>query len=55
MGRQEIESRIKFLETVLSQYRRLSELSNISFRTQEGTIDEMLDELKKLYEERDRN
>ena len=54
MGKQEIELRIKFLETLLTRYNQISEGSGISFRSQEETIDNLLDELKKLYEQRDK-
>lgn len=54
MGKTEIEMRIKFLETVLAQYTRISDKSNISFRSQSETIDKYLDELQKLYRERDK-
>ena len=53
MGKIEIEMRIKFLETILSQYNRISENSNISFWSQEETINKYLDELKELYKLRD--
>ena len=54
MGKIEIEMRIKFLETVLAQYTRISDMSNISFYSQSETIDNYLDELQKLYIERDK-
>lgn len=54
MGKIEIEMRIKFLETVLTQYTRISNKSNISFYSQSEIIDNYLDELQKLYEERDK-
>lgn len=54
MGKQEIEMRIKFLETLLARYNKISEGSGISFRSQEETIDNFLEELKKLYEQRDK-
>lgn len=44
--------RIKFLETLLRRYQRLSDLSGMSDRTQEETIDNILQELKKLYKKR---
>jgi hypothetical protein len=53
MGKLEIEMRIRFLETVLAQYNRISNNSNISFRSQSETIDNYLDELSKLYKLRD--
>lgn len=53
MGKLEIEMRIRFLETVLAQYNRISNNSNISFRSQSETIDNYLDELSKLYKQRD--
>ena len=53
MGKLEIEMRIRFLETVLAQYNRISNNSNISFRSQSETIDNYLDELSKLYKRRD--
>ena len=53
MGKLEIEMRIRFLETVVSQYNRISNNSNISFRIQSETIDKYLDELRKLYKLRD--
>ena len=52
MGKQEIELRIKFLETLLTRYNHISEGSGVSFRSQEETIDNFLEELKKLYEQR---
>ena len=54
MGKLEIEMRIRFLETVLAQYNRISNNSNISFRSQSETIDNYLDELSKLYKLRDK-
>ena len=54
MGKQEIEMRIKLLETLLARYNKISEGSGISFRSQEETIDNFLEELKKLYEQRDK-
>ena len=54
MGKIEIEMRIRFLETVLAQYTRISEKSNISFDSQSETIDSFLDELQRLYKERDK-
>ena len=53
MGKLEIEMRIRFLEAVLAQYNRISNNSNISFRSQSETIDNYLDELSKLYKQRD--
>ena len=53
MGKLEIEMRSRFLETVLAQYNRISNNSNISFRSQSETIDNYLDELSKLYKQRD--
>jgi uncharacterized coiled-coil protein SlyX len=53
MGKLEIEMRIRFLETVLAQYNRISNNSNISIRSQSETIDNYLDELSKLYKQRD--
>ena len=53
MGKAEIEMRIKFLETVLSQYVRISEKSNITFWSQDETIDKYLKELQELYKQRD--
>ena len=46
--------RIKFLETLLTRYNHISEGSGVSFRSQEETIDNFLEELKKLYEQRDK-
>lgn len=47
-----LEMRIKFLETLLNRYRELSERAGISFKSQEETIDKLLDELDKLYKQR---
>lgn len=47
-----LEMRIKFLETLLNRYRQISEESGMSFRTQEDTIDRLLDELQELYNQR---
>ena len=53
MGKLEIEMRIRFLETVLSQYNRISNNSNISFTSQSETIDKYLEELHELYKLRE--
>ena len=47
-----LEKRIEFLETLLTRYRQISDRSGISYRSQSDTIDEMLDELSKLYKQR---
>lgn len=47
-----LEMRIKFLETLLKRYIEISDNSNISFRSQEETIDRILEELDKLYKQR---
>ena len=44
--------RIKLLETLLKRYREMSEKSGISFRSQEETINRLLDELGRLYKQR---
>ncbi len=49
-----LEKRIEFLETMLTRYRQISDRSGISYRSQSDTIDEMLDELSKLYKQRKR-
>jgi uncharacterized coiled-coil protein SlyX len=54
MGKVEIEMRIKFLESILSQFTRISDLSNVCFESQSETIDKYLEELQKLYKERDK-
>lgn len=47
-----LEMQIKFKEELLRQYKRLSDLSGISNASQQATINKLLDELAKLYEER---
>lgn len=46
--------RIKFLETLLKRYNEISEKSGIIFRSQEETIDSLLNELEKLYKQREK-
>lgn len=47
-----LENRIKFLENILKTYNRLSEESNVSWRSREETENEILDRLSKLYKKR---
>ncbi len=47
-----LEMRIKYLETLLKRYNEISEKSGISFRSQEETIDRLLEELQELYKQR---
>ena len=49
-----LEMRIKFLETLLKRYIEISDNSNISVRSQEETIDRILEELDKLYKQREK-
>ena len=58
MGKEEFNKRREFIKLLLSQYKRLSDLSGVSDSLQEKTIDEGLDELNKLekeQEEQERN
>lgn len=47
-----LEREIKFKEELLRQYKRISDLSGISDRRQEKTINRLLDELSELYRKR---
>lgn len=49
-----LETRIRFLETLLKRYNEISEISGISFKSQEETIDKMLKELETLYKQRNK-
>lgn len=48
-----IEMRIKFIEALLKRYNEVSTRSGISLETQEETTNRFLDELNKLYKQRD--
>lgn len=47
-----LEMQIKFKEELLRQYKRISDLSGISDKSQEQTINRLLDELSELYKQR---
>lgn len=47
-----LEMQIKFKEELLRQYKRISHLSGISDKSQEQTINRLLDELSELYKQR---
>lgn len=47
-----LEMQIKFKEELLRQYKRISDLSGISDKSQEQTIDRLLEELSELYKQR---
>lgn len=47
-----LEMEIKFKEELLRQYKRISDLSGMSDRTQEETINRLLDDLSELYKRR---
>lgn len=47
-----LENRIKFKEQILKEYIRLSKNAHANGSTFEATIDELLDELQKLYKQR---
>lgn len=47
-----LEKQIKYLETLLKQYTRISDASGVSDRRREETINEMLDRLSELYKKR---
>ncbi|MBO4906212.1 MAG: hypothetical protein J5486_04135 [Bacteroidaceae bacterium] len=47
-----LEMQIKFREQILREYLRLSELSKANKRQVEQKVDELLDELQKLYKQR---
>lgn len=47
-----LEMQIKFKEELLRQYKRISDLSGISDKSQEQTIDRLLGELSELYKQR---
>lgn len=53
MGKEEFDKRREFIKILLSQYKRLSDLSGVSDSRQERTIDEGLDELNKLKREQE--
>lgn len=53
MGKEEFNKRRDFIKLILSQYKRLSDLSGVSDSLQEKTIDEGLDELNKLKREQE--
>lgn len=48
-----LEMRIKFIEALLKRYNEVSTKSGISLETQEETTNRFLDELRKLYKQRD--
>lgn len=47
-----LEMQIKFKEELLRQYKVISDLSGMSNKAQEETIDRLLDELSELYKQR---
>lgn len=47
-----LEMEIKFKEELLRQYKRISDLSGMSDRAQEKTINILLDDLSELYKRR---
>ncbi len=47
-----LEMEIKFKEELLRQYKRISDLSGMSDRAQEKTINRLLDDLSELYKRR---
>lgn len=47
-----LENEIKYQETLLRQYIRMSEISGVSSKRQEETINQILDSLSKLYKKR---
>lgn len=47
-----LENQIKFLETLLKQYTKLSDASGISKQGQEETVNRILDKLSELYKKR---
>lgn len=49
-----IEMRIKFLETILKRYSEISTKTGYSIEAQEETTNLYLDELSKLYKERNK-
>jgi hypothetical protein len=53
LGKEEFNKRRDFIKLILSQYKRLSDLSGVSDSLQEKTIDEGLDELNKLKREQE--
>jgi hypothetical protein len=53
LGKEEFNKRRDFIKLILSQYKRLSDLSGVSDSRQEKTIDEGLDELNKLKREQE--
>lgn len=58
MEKEEFNRRREFVKLLLSQYKRLSDLSGVSDSRQEKTMDEGLDELNRLkreQEEQERN
>ena len=44
-----LENQIKYLETLLKQYTKISELSGISDNRREETVNRILDKLSELY------
>ena len=52
MPKDPIEMRIKFLEELLHQYTEVSDKAGMSKRTQEETVNRILDKLSKLYKMR---
>lgn len=50
-----LESQIKFKEQLLRTYQRLARLSRHNGHAYEAAIDEMLDELQKLYKQREQS
>lgn len=47
-----LKMEIKFKEELLRLYKRISDLSGMSDRTQEETINRLLDDLSELYKRR---
>ncbi len=47
-----LESQIKYLETLLKQYARISDASGMNDKRREETINGILDRLSELYKKR---
>lgn len=47
-----LENQIRYLETLLKEYTRISDVSGVSTRSQEETMNRILDRLSELYKKR---
>lgn len=47
-----LENQIRYLETLLKEYTRISDVSGVSTRSQEETMNRILDSLSELYKKR---